>query len=66
MRYRGFDIVRPVIQQNRKLYAREGVDFDVSQEQFDERPDADLLIVKDVLQHWSNAAIESFLPTLKR
>jgi SAM-dependent methyltransferase len=66
MRYRGFDIVRPVIEQNRKLYTRAGVDFDVSPEQFDELPNADLLIVKDVLQHWSNAAIERFLPTLKR
>jgi len=66
VRYRGFDIVRPVIEQNRRLYERAGVDFDVSPERFDQLPDADLLIVKDVLQHWSNAAIERFLPTLKR
>jgi len=66
VRYHGFDIARPVIEENRRLYARVRVDFDVSPEQFDQLPDADLLIVKDVLQHWSNAAIERFLPTLKR
>jgi SAM-dependent methyltransferase len=66
VRYHGFDIARPVIEQNRRLYARVGVNFDVSPEQFDQLPDADLRIVKDVLQHWSNAAIERFLPTLKR
>jgi SAM-dependent methyltransferase len=66
VRYRGFDIVRPVIEQNRSLYARAGVDFDVSPERFDQYPSADLLIVKDVLQHWSTATIGRFLPTLKR
>src|SRR5262249_21549647 len=29
-------------------------------------PVADLLIVKDVMQHWSNHSILSFLPSLRR
>jgi hypothetical protein len=31
----------------------------------DALPAADLLIVKDVLQHWSNADIQAFLPQLQ-
>jgi SAM-dependent methyltransferase len=64
--YQGFDLVRPVIEQNIANFSRPGVEFAVFSGNFSDLPQADLLIVKDVLQHWSNDAVRNFLPTLKR
>lgn len=59
-RYVGLDVTRSVIERNRARYPH------VTFEHHDGRSlDAfrgfDLLIVKDVLQHWSNASIAAFL-----
>lgn len=63
--YRGFDIVGSVIQNNRQRYQRDCITFhEIFSPQ--ELPSADLLIVKDVLQHWSDDSIRAFLPVLER
>jgi SAM-dependent methyltransferase len=64
--YQGFDLVESVIEQNKQQFARPNVSFHVFSGNFDDLPDADLLIVKDVLQHWSNANVLDFLSTLAR
>ncbi|MEQ8767099.1 MAG: class I SAM-dependent methyltransferase [Planctomycetota bacterium] len=66
LHYTGFDIVSSVIEENRARFTTPGVEFRLFGGDFAELPDADLLIVKDVLQHWSNEAIHRFLPVLSR
>jgi SAM-dependent methyltransferase len=51
VRYYGFDVVESVVAQNRALYSSENVTFDIMPLDFAEMPHADLLIMKDVLQH---------------
>lgn len=65
-RYRGYDIVAPVIAANRRLYATDAVSFQTYSGNFEELPAADLLIAKDVLQHWSSESVARFLPNLSR
>lgn len=65
-RYTGVDIVPPVIERNRAAFQREGVAFALYTGNADELPEADLLIAKDVLQHWSNDTIAAFLPVIRR
>jgi SAM-dependent methyltransferase len=62
--YLGVD-VSSVVLANTKTFARPGIEFRELDAVTDELPPADLLIAKDVLQHWSNAEIISFLPKLK-
>jgi SAM-dependent methyltransferase len=64
--YCGYDIVRTVVENNQATYASKQVEFRLFSGDFNDLPNADLLIVKDVLQHWSNQAIAEFLPVLKR
>jgi SAM-dependent methyltransferase len=64
--YLGLDIVPFVIERNEKQFSSDNVRFRVFSGNFDDVPPADLLIVKDVLQHWSNASILAFLPVLER
>src|SRR5207302_753558 len=64
--YLGCDIVPSVVAENRRRFERPNVKFvELSGDHVD-LPTADLLIVKDVLQHWSNDAVLGFVPTLKR
>jgi len=63
-RYDGFDIVPSVIEQNNARFKKDAVTFSLFDGDFASLPTADLLLAKDVLQHWSNDAIASFLPTL--
>jgi len=64
--YCGVDIVPEVVRRNECEFARENVRF----AQFDEDPSslpaADLLIVKDVLQHWPDEQVREFLPVIGR
>eukprot|EP00929_Paragymnodinium_shiwhaense_P100576 TRINITY_DN6299_c0_g1_i5.p1 TRINITY_DN6299_c0_g1~~TRINITY_DN6299_c0_g1_i5.p1 ORF type:complete len:277 (+),score=29.03 TRINITY_DN6299_c0_g1_i5:75-905(+) len=64
--YVGYDAVRPVVEENRKNWADQGYSFE--QLEFSERVedvrDAELYILKDVLQHWSSARIVHFLKQL--
>ena len=63
--YRGFDIVTSVIQENRQRYQSDHITFHQIESPL-ELPGADLLIVKDVLQHWSDNSVQAFLPLLSR
>ena len=64
--YQGFDIVQSVIAKNRDDFSSSNVGFHLYSGNSDELPQADLLIAKDVLQHWSNKSIEAFLPNTAR
>jgi SAM-dependent methyltransferase len=64
--YLGVDIVDSVIEANQQLFGRPNVRFQVHADDGTPLPDADLLISKDVLQHWSYAKIHAFLPKLSR
>ena len=66
IRYQGFDLVRSVIATNQSLYTSENISFHLHDGNHDNLPEADLLIVKDVLQHWSAQSIRAFLPTLSK
>jgi len=63
--YTGVDIVGSMIDANRAAFGAPNVRF-VEMEDFDRLPAADLLVAKDVLQHWSTASIERFLPVIGR
>ena len=64
--YDGFDLVDSVVARNRAEFGRPGVRFHAAVTDWADLPAADLLIAKDVLQHWSNARIAGFLPVLRR
>lgn len=64
--YVGVDLVRPVIERNREVYGSDQFEFRVFDGDFDRLPRADLILVKDVLQHWSHRSIRRFLPALVR
>jgi SAM-dependent methyltransferase len=61
--YLGVDVSNVVLQTTR-TFARPGVEFRALNAVADPLPAADLLIMKDVLQHWSNADILALLPKL--
>lgn len=58
--YAGFDVVPALVEQNRAMFGAPGVTFDLMPEDAKLLPTADLLIVKDVLQHLPNAQIFAF------
>ena len=60
-KYVGLDIVPTVIEENRRRYASDNVSFEVTDEAFSSLPAADLLLAKDVLQHWSAHDVKRFL-----
>lgn len=62
--YLGVDVSALVLKTTRQ-FARPGVRFLQADGVSDDLPAADLLIAKDVLQHWSNDDILAFLPRLK-
>ena len=61
--YLGLDIVPSVIESNRQAFRRPRVQFEIAPESYADLPYADLLLVKDVLQHWETAQIRKFLET---
>lgn len=63
--YHGFDVVDHVVQENKKKFKRENINFSVPIDN-NELPSADLIIVKDVLQHWDNRSIFEFIPVLRK
>jgi len=65
-RYRGFDIVPAVIAANTARFATAEIGFELYDGDPRHLPDGDLLIAKDVVQHWSDQAIRSLLPELDR
>lgn len=64
--YIGIDIVDSVIEKNNLLFANSTIKFMCLNIIESEWPDADLLILKDVLQHLSNKNIEIVLEKAKK
>jgi len=58
--YHGIDVVPSVIAACREKYAGPGITFRCADITTCPLPAADLVIVKEVLQHWPNAAITAF------
>lgn len=65
-KYDGYDVVRPVVEENSRAYAGGNVRFHHYFGDFNEIPSADLLIAKDVLQHLPDETIIDFLGHLSR
>lgn len=63
--YIGVDVVLSIIEANRKQYGRDTIRFELIDSTWTDMPSADLILVKDVLQHWPNLAIEAFKPKLR-
>ncbi|MDL2307480.1 class I SAM-dependent methyltransferase [Desulfovibrio sp. OttesenSCG-928-C06] len=63
--YTGYDVVPDVLDANRKHYASDNVRFLTSPQDRRLMRSADLLIAKDVLQHWPDAEISEFLEAVK-
>ena len=64
-RYLGLDVVESVVQTNKERFERPGVEFRRYSGDPGDLPGADLLIAKDVVQHWSNASIQRWLPVIQ-
>lgn len=64
--YVGVDIVEPLIQRNKEKFRQEGLAFvslDIAE---DELPDGDCVLLRQVLQHLSNAEVEKVLNKLSK
>eukprot|EP00933_Yihiella_yeosuensis_P031720 TRINITY_DN2529_c3_g1_i2.p1 TRINITY_DN2529_c3_g1~~TRINITY_DN2529_c3_g1_i2.p1 ORF type:complete len:270 (-),score=33.66 TRINITY_DN2529_c3_g1_i2:126-935(-) len=64
--YVGYDVVLPVIQENTQNWGDQGYKFEHLEfsTKVADIKDAELYILKDVLQHWSSARIRTFLSAL--
>lgn len=62
--YVGLDVVPGVVRRNQRRHGCASIRFREVAGAGDSLPDADLLLVKDVLQHWSNVEVARFLPRL--
>ena len=60
-RYTEVDIVPEVVSSNRAAFARDTVDFVAADIRTERLPSADLLVCKDVLQHWDVPSVQRFL-----
>lgn len=59
--YLGLDVVGDVIERNKKKFARKNIRFEIAPPRPEDIPTAELLLVKDVLQHWNISEIQNFL-----
>jgi SAM-dependent methyltransferase len=64
--YLGLDVVPDVIDRNRSRFGGRQVEFELRDVVNEPFPASDLLICKDVLQHWPIDAIRHFLETTRR
>jgi SAM-dependent methyltransferase len=65
IQYLGIDIVKSVIDTNIRRYERPNVHFrEIDHQRYSADITADILIIKDVMQHWSNGEIIAFLQNL--
>ena len=61
--YLGLEVVPELVAANTRAFGRTNIRFDYAPAAFADLPPADLLIAKDVLQHWPNRDIAAFLET---
>jgi SAM-dependent methyltransferase len=59
--YTGIDVVASVVEADRARFATGDVRFEVADARSADLPPADLLLIKDVLQHWPSADVQRFL-----
>jgi 2-polyprenyl-3-methyl-5-hydroxy-6-metoxy-1,4-benzoquinol methylase len=64
--YWGFDVVTSLIEANQKQFSLPTVRFQLAAGDASDLPAANLLIAKDVLQHWSNDSVKAFLLNLTK
>lgn len=64
--YLGLDVAHEVIENNRAKYGCKNVKFDLSPTRFTDVPSGDLLLVKDVLQHFPSDMVHSFMAEVVR
>lgn len=64
-RYLGLDVVPELVRENQRQFETENIAFAILDAIREIPPPAELLLIKDVLQHWPNQAIKNFLPNLK-
>ncbi len=62
----GCDVVPELIERNRRLFVRDGLEFAVLDAVADPLPRGDVVIVKQVLQHLCNAEIDAIVRKLSR
>jgi SAM-dependent methyltransferase len=65
-KYTGVDIVEPLINRNNKLYSNKNVKFIKKNIIKDLLPEADLCLIKEVLQHLNNNDIKKILKKIKK
>lgn len=66
IQYTGIDIVEELIDQNQMLYSKSNITFQsIPIHYFTYTEHYDLIICKDVLQHWSIESVRSFLKRIK-
>ena len=63
-RYHGVDIVAALIETNNRIYGKDQVSFEVLDAVESELPNADLVILKDVLQHLSTESVSRVIGRL--
>ena len=66
LNYIGCDVVKEMIEDNSKLYARDNVKFMVKSLIDDDLPKADIIIVRDLLVHLDTSDILKCLANIKR
>jgi SAM-dependent methyltransferase len=64
--YKGYDIVASVIEKDKKQFGKPHIQFFTANIVDADLPPADLIIVKQVLQHLPNAAVAKFLEQLPK
>jgi SAM-dependent methyltransferase len=63
--YLGVDVVEFIVGKNRRRFQSQDIRFQQLDVLHEQLPEADLVLVKDVFQHWPNDAIAQFLPRLR-
>lgn len=66
VRYIGIDVVPALIAYNNAHFARDGIEFRCADIIEDDLPGADLCLIREVLQHLSNAQIQKVVARLAR
>ncbi|MBI4709374.1 MAG: class I SAM-dependent methyltransferase [Candidatus Portnoybacteria bacterium] len=66
MQYLGIDVVGFIIDENKKRWESDNVKFRCADVRKIKLPKADLIIIKDVLQHWTSKEILRFVKKIKR
>jgi SAM-dependent methyltransferase len=61
VQYTGLDIVPSVVEEDQKKFGKANINFKLIKAGQTDLPKADLIIVKDVLQHMSTAAVQEFV-----